>query len=150
MTVSADRDALREYYEKHCALKKPEPRMRSNGRKKREHWKRQRNTRDYIFGRERNRCRCCRFRQADTMHEIIFRSRGGKVNCANSIAVCGDGVRGCHGFMQRHEIGVEMEPEGAEGTLMFTATSAAAADWMRIPVGHTIESFPMRVVEAEE
>lgn len=129
------------------AAPKPKPWKRTKAAKKRLSWKRNKTTRDYIFGRERNVCRCCRVRRAETMHEIIFRSRGGKVNCANSIAVCGDGVRGCHGLMQRHEISVEMTPYGAEETLTFTATTKPAADWIRCRVGESIESPPMLAIE---
>lgn len=128
---------------------KPEPRKRTKGRRKRESWKRQRTIRDLVFIRERYLCRCCRVRSAETMHEIIFRSRGGKVHLGNSIAVCGDGVQQCHGFLQRHEIAVSMQPRGAEDVLSFTAKTQAAADWMRIKVGESIESAPMVTVEAE-
>lgn len=76
---------------------------------------------DYVFTRERGICRCCGFMAAESMHEIIFRSQGGKVSKENSIAVCGDGVRGCHGKLQRHEITVRMHSKrlGAEGFLAF-------------------------------
>lgn len=77
--------------------------------------------RAYVFERERGICRCCGYMAADSMHEIVFRSQGGKVSKENSIAVCGDGVRGCHGRLQRHEITVRMHSKrrGAEGFLAF-------------------------------
>ena len=92
-------------------------------------------TRDYVFARERHVCRCCQFRHADTMHELIPRSIGGKRSASNSVAVCGDGVRGCHGFLQRHEIKWTSDGEGAEGTLLFTAMTRASARWVEITLG---------------
>lgn len=56
-----------------------------------------------VFARDGGRCRCCG-RPATSMHELRPRSLGGAVSLANSIAVCGDGVQGCHGRLQRHEI----------------------------------------------
>jgi hypothetical protein len=71
------------------------------------------------------------------MHELVFRSLGGKRTPTNSIAVCGDGVRGCHGFLQRHEIAPHMDENGAEGTLVFTVGTAAASRWVRIALGNS-------------
>lgn len=97
--------------------------------------------RAYVFGRERGICRCCRVRPAESMHEIVFKSLGGKVSRKNSIAVCGDGVQGCHGFIQRHAITIN-ERANADRLLHFTANSASAADWMRIAQYETIASWP--------
>lgn len=60
--------------------------------------------RAYIIARERNVCRCCRFRVGQSMHELLPRSRGGKISRTNSVWLCGDGVAGCHGLIQRYEI----------------------------------------------
>lgn len=111
-------------------------------RQKREQYKRTRTTREYVFGRERGICRVCRCRRAETMHELIPRSRRGKVCASNSVAVCGDGVRGCHGFCQRYEILYEHEGMGAEGPLTFRAETQAAADWMRVALGQAVLSVP--------
>lgn len=55
-------------------------------------------------------------------------SRIKATNAHNSIAVCGDGVRGCHGFLQRHDVDWEGD---AEGDLIFTPVSPAAQRWMQ-------------------
>lgn len=131
---------------------KPEPRQRTKNREKRVKTKTTAEVRQYVFARERNLDRVSRYLPAESMHEIQFRSQGGKVSRKNSIAVHGDGVQGIHGLLQRHEITVEIvDPMvGAEGTLIFTARSQAAADLMRIKVGESIESAPMVQVEMAE
>lgn len=105
-------------------------------------------TRVFVFGRERGICRCCRFRPAESMHELRFKSLGGKVNKRNSVAVCGDGVNGCHGMLQRNQITYEPR-DGANGTLYFTPTDQTRADWLRIKLGERIESAPMSAYEQE-
>lgn len=106
--------------------------------------------REYVFARERAVCRCCRKRRADSMHEIVFRSAGGKVSKRNSIAACGDGVQGCHGFMQRHEILVYDFDLGAEGTLIFIPTNERATEWLGLKQGMHIESPVMLEMETAE
>lgn len=108
--------------------------------------------RQYVFGRERDTCRVCRCRLAQSLHEIVPRSRGGKVTRKNSIGVCGQLGNGheCHGLCQRYEVVIEMPPEGAEGPLRCTAKTRAAADWLKVKVGETIESLPMVYMEAAE
>lgn len=81
------------------------------------------------------------------MHELRPRSVGGRHSKTNSAAVCGDGVRGCHGYAQRHEIAYEATERGAEGTLWFTAKTKAAAEWLRVKVGQRIESPVMQETE---
>lgn len=71
------------------------------------------------------------------MHELVFRSLGGKRSANNSVAVCGDGVRGCHGLLQRNEISWTSEKDDAEGTLVFTVETAAASRWVRIALGNS-------------
>lgn len=95
--------------------------------------------RDYVFEREQGICRCCRIRKAESMHELRFRSLGGKVSKRNSVAVCGDGVQRCHGFLQRNEIDW---CGNAEEQLSFQPNSKAAADWMRIKLGLWVVSMP--------
>jgi len=112
---------------------KGEPRTRTKGRKKRQRRQTTTDVRTYVFARERNICRCCRFRPADSMHELRPRSVGGKVSRRNSIAVCGDGVRGCHGLLQRKAITFGWAVEiGAEGNLHFVAETPTAAEWLRV------------------
>lgn len=129
------------------ALVKPESRRRIQGRKKRQQSKVTKDVRAYVFARERNLCRICRLRPAESMHELRFRSLGGKVSRMNSVAVCGDGVRGCHGFAQRNEISYRFFDDdvsiGAEGDIDFKPLTAAAAEWLKCRVGHVIESPPM-------
>lgn len=69
-----------------------------------------------MFERDGNRCRCCGA-PAESMHEILPRGRGGVVSRENSIALCGDGVRGCHGKCQRYEI--RIVGDNAEELLVF-------------------------------
>lgn len=123
-------------------------RKRLKGRKDRAQRKETGTVRAYVFARERNLCRICRLRPATSMHELRFRSLGGKVSRKNSVAVCGDGVQGCHGFAQRNEIEWSVSAEqGAEGTLWFQAMTERAAEWLRIKRLETIESPVM--VETE-
>ncbi len=98
--------------------------------------------REYVFEREQGICRCCRIRKAESMHELRFRSLGGKVSKKNSVAVCGDGVRGCHGMLQRLQIAYVCDSDGAEGQLRFCPLNAAAADWMRVPKNIWVCSMP--------
>lgn len=132
------------------ACPKPEPRQRTKNRATRVRRNDVGEVRQYVFARERDLCRCCRWHPAESMNEEPPRSLGGKVCRKDSMAVCGDGTRRCHGFITRHEIVIERGPLGAEGTLVFTAKTRAAADHMRIKVGESIESAPMVQVEAQE
>lgn len=105
--------------------------------------------RDYVRARERGRCRCCRFRPGTSMHELRPRSLGGKVSKRNSVLVCGDGVTGCHGFLQRHEIDYGDDGHGAEGVLTFIPHNNKASTHMRIKDFAVLESAPMRDMEQE-
>lgn len=98
--------------------------------------------REYVFEREQGICRCCRIRKADSMHELLFRSLGGKVSKRNSVAVCGDGVRGCHGFLQRNEVRWEETSLGAEDLLTFRPMTRKSADWMRVELYFEVCSMP--------
>ena len=107
------------------AAPKGESRKRIKGRQKRAAAKVVKDVRAYVFEREKGICRCCGCMAAESMHEVVFRSQGGTVSPENSIAVCGDGVRGCHGKLQRHEITVRFgsKRKGAEGFLAFRGLS---------------------------
>lgn len=138
---------MKDYYQT-CAIPKPEARKKTKARTKRVHADHVAEVRVYVFGREEGICRCCRVRPADSMHELRPRSLGGKVSKRNSVAVCGDGVQGCHGFMQRHEIRVLIDDQlGAESTLAFEPCTAASSDHMRVPVGQTVCSAPRNARE---
>ncbi len=132
---------------------KPERRRKAKDRQIRVKTKQTKDVRQYVFGRERYRCRCCRLRPAESLHEIHFRSHGGKVSRRNSIAVCGKLVgtdQSCHTFLQQHAIQVFIGFDGAEGDLKFTPTTQQAADYMRVKVGETVESPIMQHIETAE
>lgn len=152
MTSNAD-----DYYQT-CAIPKPPPRERKTPKRIKTHAKpkaerdRIAKIRQYVFARERNVCRCCRLRVAESMHELTSRSLGGKISRTNSIAVCGQLGNGheCHGQLQRREITVERSDTlGAEAALYFMPMTAAARDWMKLGDRHGMESPPMRETEAE-
>lgn len=128
---------------------KPEPRKRTKARKQRVSRAATKDVRDYIFARERGLCRCCRFRRADSMHEIRPRSLGGKPSKRNSIAVCGSGTTGCHGFCQSHQIEVEVDVFGAEDVIIFQPITKAAAEHLKLAISHRLASPPMRESEEE-
>lgn len=137
-----------DYY-RSCALPKPEPRKKVKARAKRRKRTHVDEVRAYVFGRERNICRCCRLREAHSMHELRFKSLGGKVSKQNSIAVCGSGTTLCHGFLQRNEIIYEFHhPQfGAESTIDFTPRTTRAAMHLRIASGTFVESPVMAETE---
>lgn len=102
--------------------------------------------RDYVFAREQEICRCCRLRRAESMHELVFRSQGGKVSKRNSVAVCGQLVgteQCCHTYLQQYEIEWQQaDLNGAEGQLEFKPVTDRAAEWMRIRKGLWVASMP--------
>lgn len=133
------------------ACPKPESRKRAKGRKDRARAQVTKDVRSYVFAREREICRCCRIRRAESMHELVPRGVGGKRSKTNSVAVCGDGTRGCHGFLQRHEITWDdYYRRGAEGALFFCPDSTAAAEWLRVRKGQEILSPPMVEMETAD
>src|SRR5262245_35672387 len=69
-----------------------------------------------VMERDNQTCRVCG-KPAESVHELRFRSLGGKVSLENSIAVCGSGTTKCHGKLQRHRILVM--GSNANGTLTF-------------------------------
>lgn len=131
-----------------CAHPKPLPRKLVKARKDRVHSDHVAETRLYVAGRERGICRCCRWRLGESMHELRPRSLGGKISKRNSVWVCGDGVKGCHGFLQRHEIGYVAGERGAEDLLAFSPQSDAAAEWLKIKRDAIIESPVMQTTES--
>lgn len=133
----------------------PKPETRARVKRRQQHVTRKATTdvRTYVFARERNLCRCCRWRAAESMHELRPRSLRGKVSRTNSVAVCGSGTTGCHGHLQAYRIRVaENAPThwNAELPLSFQAQTVAAAEWMRVRVGAWIESPTMREMELAE
>jgi hypothetical protein len=134
------------------AASKPERRQTSKKRKDRALGHHVSEVRSYVFQREQDTCRCCGWRPATSMHEIVGAgatgSRWKATNKHNSIAVCGDGVRGCHGYLQRYEI-VPLQATLASGVpgiapmltwvidaerpIRFEARTPAAMRWMERP-----------------
>lgn len=82
--------------------------------------------RPQVFERERRLCRLCGMNAA-TMHEISGAGATGSrllaTTLSNSIAVCGDGVAGCHGLLQRHIVRVR-RPIDAQKILTFGVSPA--------------------------
>lgn len=100
-----------------------------------------------VFDREGGRCRCCVTRAAESLHELKPRSLGGDVSTANSIALCGSGTTGCHGYLTRHEIAVsdllELEsPISALRPLRFSPKTPAARDWLSGVVSQDAQEAP--------
>lgn len=127
-------------------------RKQDKARKKRTERANTKDVRGYVFARERNICRCCRSRNAESMHEIVSRGRRGKRSRKNSIAVCGvlvGAVPSCHTYLQQSQIAVNALELVAEDTLRFTPKTKQAAEWMRVQVGHTLVS-PVMVATEEE
>jgi hypothetical protein len=147
----AEPETLREYYQQ-CAIKKPEPPVKAKRRDERENQDRTAKIRAYVFGRERNICRICRCRPAESMHELKPRSIGGKVSRANSVAVCGSGTTGCHGFAQSHQVIVaeNANPYDADRPLQFQARTRAAAEHLKVNLYQWILSPPMQHTEIAE
>lgn len=85
------------------AQPKPEPRKRVKARVKRQQSQTIAAVRAMVFARDHDTCRVCGG-PAWTMHELKFRSLGGKHSPENSIAVCGSGTTKCHGKLQRHRL----------------------------------------------
>lgn len=48
-------------------------------------------------------------RQGHTFHHRKNRSAGGGWDCANIVFLCGDGVRGCHGWVTSHPLEASLE-----------------------------------------
>ncbi len=134
-------------------ISKGEPRKRRKAREDRQQADKDAEVRVYVFGRERNVCRCCRIRPAESRHELISKGAGGKVSKRNCVALCGSivgAVPSCHTYLQSHAIQWCDEPgRGAQGPLWFTPISREAADWLRVKIGQRIESLPMSAYESE-
>ena len=84
-----------------------------------------------VFERAEHVCEICRRRRAESMDEVKARSLGGVVSVENSIAVCGSGTTGCHGFRQRHEfIVVDRKPDPKGNGRVWMAKTKAAREWL--------------------
>jgi hypothetical protein len=49
-------------------------------------------------------CVICEDARSQSAHHIVKRSQGGDDVLANTVGVCGDGVRGCHGRLEAREV----------------------------------------------
>lgn len=136
------------------AIPKPERRKRTKAREKRVQGDVDAAVRVFVFGRERNMCRVCRCRMAESRHELIPKSLGGKITKRNCVAVCGSivgAMPSCHTYLQARAIQwMETAGLGAQGPLTFTPITREAADWLKVRMGESICSEPMAVYEASE
>ena len=132
------------------AVPKPEQRKRMKARKDRQESAQDAKVRAYVFAREQHMCRICGIRPATSRHELRFRSLGGKVTKENCVAVCGDGIHGCHGFAQRNTILYAFMDavNGADGTIIFIPKMLRAAKWLRCDFGRCVVSPPMKQRES--
>ena len=89
---------------------------------KRQHAAEVRRIRALVFEREDGLCRCCKKARATEMHEIVFRSLGGKVSLENSIAICNT----CHCLLQSLVIGCVGD---AQETLTFSLSETTLRRW---------------------
>lgn len=83
-------------------------RAQDRARRRRVQLGEERDIKDQVLERDDYTCRVCG-KPAQSVHEIKAKGMGGSrsaVSLENSIAVCGDGTRGCHGKLQRYEIRV--------------------------------------------
>lgn len=71
-------------------------------------------------------CWVCKVKPHESVHEVKFKSRGGKAVQDNQIATCGSGTTGCHGACQRHWIKPYRKRSGQWGF-----TLAAGVVWDR-------------------
>ena len=69
-----------------------------------------------VFARDGGKCRVCGG-PAQEMHELVFRSLGGKRSLENSIAVCNYQGRNCHRLLQR--LCIEWEGADANARVVF-------------------------------
>lgn len=58
-------------------------------------------TRAILAARSGGRCERCSA-PAESVHHRLKRGQGGPWSPSNCVAVCGDGVRACHGWCERH------------------------------------------------
>jgi hypothetical protein len=87
-------------------LSKGQPRVLLKALKDKAEEKHRKDIKAKVFARDKGKCRVCGS-QADEMHELDFRSLGGKRSLENSIAVCIFRGNNCHRYLQTHAIDVE-------------------------------------------
>lgn len=63
----------------------------------------ERDCRRIVYARSEKLCeRCCRNGPYLSVHHRKKRSQGGGWSPSNCVLLCGDGVRGCHGWIEHH------------------------------------------------
>ena len=66
--------------------------------------------RQIVYERSERLCeRCCRNGPYLSVHHRLKRSQGGKWAASNCVLLCGDGVRGCHGWTETHATAAGVE-----------------------------------------
>ncbi|ABE67682.1 hypothetical protein Wildcat_77 [Mycobacterium phage Wildcat] len=55
-----------------------------------------------VYARSRGICERCGRREGESYHHRVNRSQGGWWTVDNIVHLCGDGVRGCHGWVTEH------------------------------------------------
>lgn len=115
------------------ALPKGTPRVVLKSLKAKAAEKHRKDIKAQVFARDGGKCRVCGG-QAEEMHELEFRSLGGKRSLENSIAVCIFRGNNCHRLLQTHAI--DVEGENANQRLVF--------HWNRAMVKKGEEPFRLR------
>lgn len=59
-------------------------------------------TRRIVWARSDRWCEVCGIAVADSIHHRWKKGQGGPWSPSNCIAVCGDGTRGCHGWIEHN------------------------------------------------
>ena len=112
---------------------KPVPRVVEQHAKRKDAEQHRRAVKKLVFARDGGKCRVCGA-SATEMHELRFRSLGGKRSLENSIAVCTINARNCHRLLQT--LAIEVEGDNAERRLIFR--------WNRTMVAVGKEPFRLR------
>lgn len=102
----------------HQTFAKPTPKIVLRCDKRKATEKHRREIKSAVFARDKGKCRCCKG-VAHEMHELRFRSLGGKRSLENSIAVCNYRGRNCHRMLQTHVITAEPIVRNANGPIAF-------------------------------
>jgi hypothetical protein len=113
--------ALNDPAIKDIRLKKPIPRVVTKKIRDKQIEQHRQTVREQVFARDQGICRCCRA-HATEMHELRFRSLGGKRSLDNSIAVCTAlGGNNCHRMLQTNVItyAFKSATRGANGPIVF-------------------------------
>lgn len=67
----------------------------------------ERNARAVVYARSGGRCELCG-RPAESWSHRRAAGQGGKWAPSNGLHLCGDGVRGCHGWLEAHPIDADL------------------------------------------